>query len=238
VLAATDDGRLDAEARVEGRTRSVALEGPVADGKFSFRFKADLRGETALAANSLANVLSLHSQGRYGDFLTEAARVLAEFPFANKNTREEIRKLIDKVNADYDGRRKKIDRLRKDYVDFKNIEDLQVAAAELAKLMKDFQITPGEGQRGDWVKEVKEEIERLDIAARQQRETKLTDHTFVQATLVDLPDGRVFSAALQLYYITRFAPNAATAPAAAEALQQINQDHPQIQRVLQKLFGR
>ncbi|HEX5138017.1 MAG TPA: FHA domain-containing protein [Planctomycetota bacterium] len=238
VLPGTDGGRLDAEARVQGKTRSVALLGPAADGKFAFRFKVDLRGETTLAASTMANVLSLHGQRRYGEFLAEGARALAEFPFANKTTRDEIRKLIDEVNADYEARRKKIDRLTKDYVDFRNLEDLQAAGAELGKLEKDFQTAAFEGPRSDYGVKAREEIERLALAARVQRETKLTDRTFVQATLVDLPDGRVFSAALQLYYITEFAPNAGTAPAAAAALQQIYKDCPQIERVLDGLFGK
>ncbi len=235
-LPATEGGRLDAEARVDGKTRSIALFGPAAEGQFAFRFKVDLRGETVLATNTMTNALSLHSQGRYGAFLSEATKALAEFPDANKNTRDQLRKLIDAVNADFETRRRKIDRLRKDYADFRNREDLATAAADLAKLKADFEITPGEGPRGEYVKEAGEEIERLDLAARVERETKATEHTFVQATLVDLPDGRVFSAALQLYFITKFAPNSAVAQQAADALQGIDKEHPQILRVLDKLF--
>jgi pSer/pThr/pTyr-binding forkhead associated (FHA) protein len=236
-LPATEEGRLDAEARVNGKTRSLALLGPVADGKFAFRFKVDLRGETVLATNTITNALSLHGQRRYGEFLSEAAKALAEFPFANRNMRDQLRKLIDEVNEQYETRRKGIDRLRKDYVEFRNREDLVAAASELGKLEADYQIVPGEGPRGEYVKAAKEEMDRLDMAAREQRETKATEHTFVQATLVDLPEGRVYSAALQLYYITEFAPQSAHAAAAKAALGLIVQEHPQILRVLEKLFG-
>jgi len=237
VLPATEGGRLEAEARVEGRTRSVALEGPVADGKFAFRLKLDLRGETTLAANTMANVLSLHAQRRWGEFLVEAARALAEFPFANKNTSEEIRKRKSEVEADWEARSKRVDGLLKDYVDFKNLEDLQAAAKDLATLEKDFQTGKFEGPRTEYAKKTGEEIGRLDHAARVDRESKLTEHTFVQATLVDLPEGRDFSAALQLYYIVKFAPYSASAVDANNALAGINQKHPQILRVLDKLFG-
>jgi len=235
-LPATEGGRLDAEARVDGKTRSVAFFGAVAGGQFSFRLKLDLRGETVDATNAMTNALGLHSQGRYGEFLVAAATALAEYPFANKNTRDQLRKLIDAVNEDYEARRRKIERLRKDYVDFRSREDLLAAAAELAKLEKDFQVAEGAGPRSEYVKGANAEIDRLDVAARQERETKMTEHTFVQATLVDLPEGREFSAALQLYYIVEFAPNSANASAAAAALEQIDKRHPQILRVLGKLF--
>jgi hypothetical protein len=237
-LAATDGGRLDAEARVSGKTRSVALMGPVAGGQFAFRFKVDLRGESVLATNAMTNALSLHGAGRYGEFLTEAAKALNEYPFVARATQNQIRKLIDEVNEQYESRRKRIDRLRRDYQEFRNREDLLAAAAELAGLERDYQITAGESPRGEYVKEAKAEIDRLDLAARQERETKMTEHTFVQATLVDQPDGRVFSAALQLYFITKFAPQSAVAQQAADALQAIDKEHPQILRVLDKLFKR
>jgi pSer/pThr/pTyr-binding forkhead associated (FHA) protein len=236
VLPAADGGPLDAEARVSGRTRSVALLGPAADGQFALRLKVDLKGETVDATNAMTNALSLHSAGRFGEFYSQALEALGEYPFANKATRDQLRDLMDAVDADYDARRRQIDRLRKDYADFRNREDLVAASAELAKLQSDFQITPGEGPRGLYVKEAREEIDRLDLAARMERETKATEHTFVQATVVDLPDGRVFSAALQLYYITKFAPSSAVASQAADALQTIEKEHPQILRVLDKLF--
>jgi pSer/pThr/pTyr-binding forkhead associated (FHA) protein len=236
-LPAAEGARLDAEARVNGKTRSVALMGPVANGQFAFRFKVDLRGETVDATNAVTNALSLHGQRRYGDFLTEALRTQAEYPFVSRATKDQLRKLIDEVNEQYETRRRRIDRYRKDYQDFRNREDLLVAAVELRALQKDYQITPGEGTDGEYVKAAQEEIERLDMAARVERETKMTEHTFVQATLVDLPEGRVYSAALQLYYITEFAPHAAVAQQAAGALLGIDKEHPQILRVLGNLFA-
>lgn len=237
-LPATDDGRFDAEARVDGKTRSVALKGPCAGGQFSVRLKVDLRGETRLATETMANALSLYHQGRYGEFLLEAATALSEFPFANRATREELRKLIEKVNEDFETRRKKIERARKDYADFRNRGDLLTAAADLASLERDFQTATLEGPKTVYVNEAKADIERLDLAARAERETKLTAHTFTQATLLDLPEGRLFSAALQLYFIVEFTPHSGNAPQAGAALDGITRERPEIQRVLTKLFGK
>ncbi len=234
-LPAAEGARLDAEARVDGKTRSVALKGPVADGRFAFRFKVDLKGENQLATQKMANALALHAQGSWGDFLVEAKQVLAEFPFLNRSSRDQLRDLIQKVNEDDGERRKRIDRLLEEYKAFKDLEDLYAAAKEIRALQEIFQLKPGEGQRGQYLLEVKTEVDRLILAAREQLESKAAEHTFIQATLMDIPDGRVYSAALQLFFVAEFLPDSAQAPKARAALDQIAKEHPQVLAVLKKL---
>jgi len=240
VLPATEGGRLDAEASVDGKTRTVAFLGPVTEGRFAFRFKVDLRGEAALAANTIANVLSLYDRGRYGEFQAEAAQVVAEYPFISKNTRDDLRAKIDEVNRKYEEGRKTIDRLIEDYVQFRNGGDLDAGAAALAELQAMFQIKPGEGPRGEYVQQAKAEVDRLDLEAREARETRIAEHSFIQATLVDLQQTppAYCSAAVQLFYVSRFLPNAKMANAAAAEFQKIAAEHPEVQ-VLEKLgFGK
>jgi pSer/pThr/pTyr-binding forkhead associated (FHA) protein len=234
-LAAADGARLDAEARVEGKTRSVALLGPASDGRFAFRFKVDLRGENQLAMEQIANALALDAEERWGDFVVAAQQVLAEFPFAQKVSRDQLYKRIREVNEDYERRRAEIDRLRAEYRAFKDQEDLDRAAALLRDLEAKFQIKPGESTRGQHLDEAKEEVSRLDLTARQERQTKAAEHTFIQAKLVDLPDGRLFSAALQFFYVCEFLPDSKQAPEARALYDQIGKDHPQVNRVLEKL---
>ena len=52
---------------------------------------------------------------------------------------------------------------------------------------------------------------------------------------MDLPDGRLFSAALQLFYVSEFLPDSKQAPEARKLYGQICEDHPQVKRVLEKL---
>jgi pSer/pThr/pTyr-binding forkhead associated (FHA) protein len=236
-LAETDEGRLDAEARVEGRTRTFALTGPVADGRFAFRFKVDLRGETTLANQKMSGALELHSSGRWGDFLRAAKLALAEFPFASKSTRDQLRDLIGQANEAYTKERDRIDRLVREYKDFRDIQDLADAGGRLEKLRERFQIAPGEGPPGEHYKATKEEIDRLDFEARERRETEIADPIFVQAQLVHMqsspPD--IHSAALQFYYIVRFLPAAKQAKQARAELQNIQKSHPKIVAVLDAL---
>lgn len=234
-LPASEGARLDAEARVDGKMRSVALFGPVADGRFAFRFKVDLKGENQLAAQRMADALQLDTQQQWGDFRAAAREVLAEFPFLPKASREQLSKRLQQVDEDYEKRRASIDRRRTEYKEFKDQEDLDAAAAQLKELEQLFQIKPGEGTRGLWVQEAKTEVSRLDHAAREERETKAAEHTFIQATLVDLPEGRVSSAALQLYYVAKFLPDSRQAPKARAVLADIGRTHPQVIAVLEKL---
>ncbi len=234
-VLATEGGRLDAEARVDGKTRSVALFGPVTDGRFAFRFKVDLKGENQLAAQRTADALALDTSRLWGDFIVAATEVLAEFPFLAKNSREQLYQRMRDVNEEYEKRRASIDRLREEYRLFQDQEDLVAAAAQLKEIERLYQIKEGEGPCGLYVKEAKAEVSRLAHAAREERETKAAEHTFIQATLVDLPDGRVASAALQLYYIVKFLPDARQAPQARKALDAIKKTHPQVIAVLEKL---
>ncbi|MFI5402532.1 MAG: hypothetical protein ACHQ1G_06310, partial [Planctomycetota bacterium] len=227
----TEGGRLDAEARMEGKVRSVALFGPVADGRFAFRLKVDLKGENQQATQRIADALSLDTQGLWGDFLVAAKQALAEFPFANRASREQLQKRIQEVNEDYEKRRASIDRLREEYKAFKDAEDLSAAAAQLAELEKKFQLKPGEGPRGQYLQEAKTEVARLDHAAREEWQTKAAEHTMIQAEFVDLPDGRISSAALQFFYVAVFLPDSQQAGKAREEMGK----HPDVIAVLEKL---
>jgi len=234
-VLATEGAQLDAEARVEGKVRSVALLGPAADGRFAFRFKVDLKKEGQLAAQQVADALNLYEQGRWGEFIEAAATVLAAFPFAAPASRKQLSQLIRDVNEKYEEMRTSIDRRHKEYIDFKDAEDLATAATLITQLEAKFQIKEGEGTRGLYLQKVKAEISRLDFAAREERQTKLAEHTFIQATLVDLPEERVCSAALQLYYIAEFLPDSKQAPKARAELAKIKATHPQVIEVLDKL---
>ena len=231
----TEGARLDAEARVDGKVRSVALLGPAADGRFAFRFKVDLKGENQLATRRIAEALTLDTEGRWGEFLVAASEALAAFPFANPLSRKQLSTRILAVTEAYETARTSIDRLRREYVEFKDAEDLAAAAAQLADLEARYQIKEGEGTRGQYLQEAKAEVRRFDFAAREERETKLAQHTFIQATLVDLPEGRICSAALQLYYVARFLPDSQQAPKAKAELEKLKQTHPEVIEVLEKL---
>jgi pSer/pThr/pTyr-binding forkhead associated (FHA) protein len=236
-LPATEDGELDAEARVDGQRRTVAFLGPMQGGSFAFRFKVDLRGETQLATQRMSDALALHSARRYGDFLAAAQQALAEFPFANKSTRDDLRQKIDQVNEMYEQDRKRVDRLVVDYKQFKDRTDLDAARVGLEQMGQLFQIEAGAGARGEHYAKTEAEITALDRTASEQRETRIAEPTFVTATLLNLPQGEVYSAAIQLYYIVRFLPASTFAPQAEAELKKIERSHPNILPVLRRLLG-
>jgi hypothetical protein len=68
-----------------------------------------------------------------------------------------------------------------------------------------------------------------------EQQTKAAEHTFIQAKLVDLPDGRPLSAALQFFYVCEFLPDSKQAPEARQLYEQIGKDHPEVNLVLKKL---
>jgi pSer/pThr/pTyr-binding forkhead associated (FHA) protein/tetratricopeptide (TPR) repeat protein len=234
VLASSEGGRLDAEARAEA-TRSLALLGPVTDGKFSFRLKLDLTGENQLARESIAQAMQLHNQRRLGEFLAAADAALAEYPFANPTSRKQLNELIAKVNEDYEKRRAEVENLLREYKDFKDQEDLDGAAAQLRELEQLHQVKPGEGTRGEWLATTKAEVGKLDFAAREARESKASEHTYIQANMLDAPDGRDFSAMLQFYYVAAFLPNSDKAEAARKEFAELLKKHPEVAQVLEKL---
>jgi pSer/pThr/pTyr-binding forkhead associated (FHA) protein len=229
-----DGGQLDAVARVDGKQRTLALEGPTSEGRFSVRLKVDLRGENAEAANKVGNALTLYNQGHWGEFDAEATQILAEYPFLLKNTQDSLRERRDEVRGKYDTGRTDVEHLLSDYRDFRSQADLDAARTRLEELRAKYQITPGEGPRGQWYQETKAAIDGLDAAASEQRESRVAEPIFVQATLVNLPDNQVYSAAIQLYYITAFLPHAKQAAQAQQEFQKIAEAHPEV-RVLEKL---
>jgi hypothetical protein len=197
--------------------------------------KLDLTGENTLARDSIAQAMQLHNQRRWGEFLVAGDSALAEYPFANQTSRKQVNERIGQVNEDYEKRRAEIDGLLAEYRAFKDQEDLDRADALLRELEQLFQLKPGEGTRGEWLATTKADVTKLDFAAREARESNASQHTFIQAKLVDIPDGRDFSAALQLYYITAFLPNSTNAAAARQEFAALAAKHPKIAEALKKL---
>jgi hypothetical protein len=215
------------------------LSGPVADGRFALRLKVDLRGETQLATQRMSEALDLYSARRYGDFLAAARQVLPEFPFANEATRRDLRAKIDEVDQACDRESTRVDGLVRDYLAFKDREDLLAARRGLEGLRERYQLEPGKGQRGEHYQRTKAEVDRLDLEARQQMQGGQAEAPFVRATLVDMNEvpPHVHSAALQLFYVVKILPHSKQAEAAQAELNAIRAKHPEVIAVLEKLFG-
>jgi hypothetical protein len=235
VVGATDDARLRSEATVKGRRRTWAVLGPAEGGKFSFRLKTDLTREGAAATDAMTRALGLRKDGRLGEFLGEARTALAEFPFASKTLSNQLAEGIVEVIREYGERRRALDREIDDYKEFRDLQSLINAVRLVDELKQDFQIKPGDGERGEHLARAEAEVskERSEAIRKKQGEAALP--RWEQAVYVHIEQGEVYSAALLLSYVAWFLPESPTAQEAKDELDKIEQSHPQVIKVLKSL---
>ena len=103
------------------------MSGPVKEGKFSVRFKTDLRGENSEAMDIMANAQTLYDRGRWGEFLTQAERALAEFPFANRSAQRSLNDKIAEINKTYGALSREAHAMITDYKEFSDLQSLDRA---------------------------------------------------------------------------------------------------------------
>jgi len=248
VVAATDEGRLHAEARVDGKRRAAAVLGPATDGALVFRCKVDLRGEAKTASDTMARALNLHSAARYGEFLDEANRALAEFPFANPMMRRQLSQRVAQVNQSYAELRKRAEKELRDYREFKDLQSLDNARDIFETLVEEFQVAPGEGPRGEHLAQLMAEESRLRTAALRKQQGEQARSRLEQAIYVHVPQGEVYSAAVLLTYVKWNLPAVWSLPESdpgnemndlvregRAALAKIEKEHPEVIEVLKRL---
>ena len=235
VLPRTDDGRLMTEARVDGRRRLWTVLGAPEAGARVFRFKTNLRDEATEASRRMTNALNLHQSARYGEFLEDANAVLAEFPFANPALRRDLSTKIQEVNQEYADLRRRLDTEVREYKEFKDLQNLDNARSILGQLRDRFQVEAGKGARGEHLAQATEEVDGLYTAALRKKQGQQAQALMDQALYLHVPAGETYVAALLLSYVAWHLPDSPQAAKAAQELEKIRKEHPEVLAVLTKL---
>jgi pSer/pThr/pTyr-binding forkhead associated (FHA) protein len=235
-LPENDDGRLVSVDRLDENNRRIwTVLGPAKEGSFSFRYKFDLRGEAAVASESMSRALDLHQSDRWGEFLEEAGRALAEFPFADATMRDRLQDLIGSVTDEYTELAKYADRMLADYKEFKDLQSLDNVRKTLAVLRGKFQIEPGKGPWGERLAAVAAEEAKLRAAALKKRQGEQARSRVELAEFVFLPDDEYYSAGVLLAYVAWYLPDSEQAAKAQELLAEIDKKAPKLLKVLRNL---
>ncbi|MHC4547196.1 MAG: FHA domain-containing protein [Planctomycetota bacterium] len=235
VLGATDQARVQSEARVAGKRRTWAVLGPAEGGALSFRLKTDLTREGAAATDAMTQALNLLHLERYGDFLAKAQRALAEFPFASKMMRKQLAEGIQTVNRDYLAARRALDRELDDYREFRDLQSLDNARTIVEELKRKYQIEPDQTERGEHLAQAMERLTKDWGEALRKKQGDAASARLEQAVYVHIEQGEVRSAALLLAYVAWFLPDSPHAQEARDELKKIEQSHPEVIRVLKSL---
>jgi len=183
----------------------------------------------------MSEALTLHRQGKWGQFLAAAQAALAEFPFANRATRDQLSDLIGEVNREYAEHRARVDRELRDYVAFKDLQDLADAREALRLLRDMFEIEPGEGPRGEHYAKALAEQERLEAEALRKWQSERAKVSITFAELIHEPSDEPYSAAMHYAYIKQFLPQSEQLATAEAGLKRIEEEHPDVRAVLEKL---
>jgi hypothetical protein len=235
VLPATDEQRLESEATNEGRHRFWLVSGPAAGGTFAFRLKTNLRGESAEAARRMSAALALHNDGKWGDFMREAERALAEFPFASKTTQRRLADRIGEVTRSYVALAKEAGAMLADYEEFRDLQSLDRVQAILHEWRTRFQVKPGEGQRGKEYEGIAKKERELRNAALSKAQSRRAAGFFEQAKYLHMASGEDYSAAVMFTYIAEWLPFAEQVGEARTELDTISKQKPQVLKVLKAL---
>ncbi|MDH3591943.1 MAG: hypothetical protein OER88_08700, partial [Planctomycetota bacterium] len=237
VIGNASNGRFESLAKTEGRTRTWTIRASAADGAATVRFKNDLRGETAEAQGALSQAQSLYNAKRYGEFLNQANRALAEFPFASRVLRDRLRDRVAEVNSEYAKILKSADSSLADYDEFRDVSSLDQVANALKTLRTLFQITPGEGPRGERLARLSNAAATRLNKALEKRHNEQAGAFMVQAEQLHLDQAppEVYSAGLLFFHVSTFLSDSDKATDADAGLENISKSNPDLMRVLRKL---
>ncbi|MHC4338996.1 MAG: FHA domain-containing protein [Planctomycetota bacterium] len=234
-LPPSDDARLQSEARVEGEKRFWSIYGKPEGGKFSFRIKTDLTGETRDATRAFTHARTLYNAGRMGEFLEAAQGALAEFPFASQAMQRQLRARVEEVTREYGGMMREADAMIQDYKEFKDLQSLD-RVQEILKVWRDkFQVAPGQGTRGKVYEKYASTEASHRMEAERKRQSSLSRPFLEQAQYIHLAEGENYSAAVLLSYISNYLPASDEAKLARDELAKIEKEHPDVLKVLKAL---
>ena len=231
VTAAGNDGRIASTATVSTpRNRWAILGAPGGEG-FSFRIRTNLRGEATLAQRAFSTALQSYSDQRWGDFIETAQSALAELPFASASSKERIAKRMGEVTADRAGLVREARSQIADFDEFRDMESLDRVRAVLIQLAGRHQIKSGEGPAGKTYSELVVAEAQRSTKARSAQEEKLAQ-PILELAEVNLEAEETYAATVLFSYIVTNLPAAPQATDARAALKKIEQEHPQILKVL------
>ncbi len=235
VIGATEADRLQSETRTEGRKNFWSILGAPKEGKFAFRIKTDLRGESVTANERISEALHLHKSNRWGEFLGAAQRTRAEFPFAPKSLLDQLAGLERAVNQSYGELDREADAMLLDYEEFNDMQSLDRVAEIVALLKGTYQIVPGQGPRGERLEKVAQAEAQKRAKAERQRQGEIAKPLLELALYVNLPEGETYSAAVLLAYIRHYLDQSPQAAEAAKEMAKIEKAHPEVVAVLEGL---
>lgn len=234
VLGATDEERFTTETAREGGAIAWSVTGEPKDGAFSLRLKCDLHGETKQASERIDAAQQLLQAGRLGDFLVEAPRVLAEYPFASEELRRRLSEAVASARQGYEALLGEADDQLRDYAAFRDLQSLERVRQILAELRSKYQVTPEDPLRGPRYLQLAqaEETARLKSAERSQAE--LAASLLAQVRDFHLPAEEICSAAVLLHYIVSELPASTEVAEAKAELEKIRKTHPHVIEVLER----
>lgn len=235
VLPVSDDQRLTSVAIVAGGQRIWRISGRAIEGKFSVRFKTDLRDESSQAMEIMGNAQTLYERGRWGEFLAQAERALAEFPFAKRSAQRSLNEKIAEINRGYGTLSREAHAMITDYEEFSDLQSLDRVVEILGDWRKRYQVEPGVGERGKEYSALDGKQQTMRNKAERARQTRLAESFLVQATVIHVPEGEIYSAAVMLTYISRWLPASDQAKQARAELAKIEKMKPEVLAVLKAL---
>ena len=149
--------------------------------------------------------------------------------------RRDLSTKIQEVNQEYADLRRRLDTEVREYKEFKDLQNLDNARSILGQLRDRFQVEAGKGARGEHLAQATEEVDGLYTAALRKKQGQQAQALMDQALYLHVPAGETYSAALLLSYVAWHLPDSPQAAKAAQELENIRKEHPEVLAVLTKL---
>ena len=119
--------------------------------------------------------------------------------------------------------------------EFSDLQSLDRVVEILGIWRKRYQVEPGVGERGKESSQLNEMQRTMRNKAERARQTQLAESFLVQATVIHVPEGEIYSAAVMLTYISQWLPASDQAKRARAELAKIEKQKPEVLAVLKAL---